>query len=839
MPKNLTKFNTSWFSRVDSDNNPVQIWLKSGSTETTFRCSLCQTNDLNCGNQGWKAIEQHMSNYKHKNILNQWKQNTKFTVLSSLSPSSRPANASNSSSMSVPVLEKNHKDKLLSSEDQITKAEVLWSLNVAQKGFSYSSCNELNELFPLMFPDSSIAKKFSIQSDKMSYVISHGLGPYFKKQMLEDVKKADKFTLIFDEQTNNQNKKQLDMFFRYWCNEKQGVVNRFYKSVVLGHAYATTLRDVILESFATDGLNLNKLLMLGRDNPNVNISLENLINTEMKKQGGCLLRIGGCSIHTVHNAFKSGMTSSKWYVDNFCLDLYSWFKCSPARQEDFQSVVDDIDSALEKTILYFCITRWVLMGKVVNRILIQWEVLCDYFLRFLPEKQSSQIQKNKRFDNIKLVLSSNLAKVRLNFVLFLCQNIFDRFLTFFQCEEPLIHLLYKELTELYRNILLAFLKPDSVQQKSGSDLLNVDLEQSSIWLSDKEIRIGEQTRKLVPSLSFDEKKTFYEDIRKIYKSIGAYLKKNLPLNNMLLRDLQVLNCSSRTDLSSGDQIVRVARAIPNLLNDSDIDALENEWLLYSIEVIDRSWFVKDEYVDLNGNNHVKYHRIDDYWNKVFVILTDKGVPKYPTMTKLIKNALIISHGNADVERGFSINSNIVTENRSSLSESSVNGLRLVHDGVKFFGGGSAHKVVVNTDMINAVKRSSSVYREELMAEKLSIALFNKKNAEKETIQNEKQQHLEDEKQLLNKQKNLETQLKEAESLIKEGTNRLEGALKSGVLSEVYAANLLICGGREKLVCVSEQQQQLTDELDKLRLKRKDLFLHEQSITKKMKICEQK
>lgn len=366
MPKNLTQFNTSWLSRVDANNDPVKIWLKMGSTSTTFKCSLCQTSDLSCGNQGWKAVEQHMNIHKHKQILSQWKNNMKFTV--STQSSSSSTNPSTSTSTSIPILERsNNKDKTLSLEDQITKAEILWSLNVAAKGFSYSSCDELNELFSSMFPDSAIATKFTIQADKMSYVISHGLGPYFKKLMIEDVKKADKFVLIFDEQTNNQNKKQLDMFLRYWSNEKQGVTNRFYKSVVLGHAYATTIRDVILESFATDGLDLNKLLMLGRDNPNVNISLENLIAMEMKKQGGCLLKIGGCNIHVVHNAFKNGISSCKWYVDNFCLDLYSWFKCSPARQEDFKNVVDEIDAALEKTILYFCITRWVLLGKVVTQ----------------------------------------------------------------------------------------------------------------------------------------------------------------------------------------------------------------------------------------------------------------------------------------------------------------------------------------------------------------------------------------------------------------------------------------------------------------------------------------
>ncbi len=46
MPKNLTKFNINWLSRVDVNNDPVKIWLKSGSTSSTFKFSLCQINEL-------------------------------------------------------------------------------------------------------------------------------------------------------------------------------------------------------------------------------------------------------------------------------------------------------------------------------------------------------------------------------------------------------------------------------------------------------------------------------------------------------------------------------------------------------------------------------------------------------------------------------------------------------------------------------------------------------------------------------------------------------------------------------------------------------------------------
>ncbi len=60
--------------------------------------------------------------------------------------------------------------------------------------------------------------------------------------------------------------------------------------------------------------------------------------------------------------------------------------------------------------------------------------------------------------------------------------------------------------------------------------------------------------------------------------------------------------------------------------------------------------------------------------------------------QLIKNVLIISHGNADVERGFSTNGNILTEERTLLSEKSINGLRTTYDTVEYLVYGSVHKV---------------------------------------------------------------------------------------------------------------------------------------------------
>jgi hypothetical protein len=93
--------------------------------------------------------------------------------------------------------------------------------------------------------------------------------------------------------------------------------------------------------------------------------------------------------------------------------------------------------------------------------------------------------------------------------------------------------------------------------------------------------------------------------------------------------------------------------------------------MYSIEAIDVSWIIKQKYNDSERNEHIQYQEIDYYRNKVLPIVRSAEHPKYPILSKLIKNILIISHGNADVERKFSINGNILTDERTLLSEESI------------------------------------------------------------------------------------------------------------------------------------------------------------------------
>jgi hypothetical protein len=103
------------------------------------------------------------------------------------------------------------------SNDQVTRAEIVWCLKCITSHFSYNSSCDMKGIFQLMFPDSSIAQRMTIGSTKMAYSISYGLAPYFHSTLLTDIQKCPKIVVCFDEAMNRiAQRGKMDVVIRYW-----------------------------------------------------------------------------------------------------------------------------------------------------------------------------------------------------------------------------------------------------------------------------------------------------------------------------------------------------------------------------------------------------------------------------------------------------------------------------------------------------------------------------------------------------------------------------------------------------------------------------------------------
>ena len=178
----------------------------------------------------------------------------------------------------------------------------------------------------------------------------------------------------------------------------------------------------------------------------------------------------------------------------------------------------------------------------------------------------------------------------------------------------------------------------------------------------------------------------YMRAKAFYIKVVASLLKTLPIRNPILRDLQVLHPIARQADWSSDAIRRLAVAI-KLFPRDQIDAVVDEWeSLKADPSVTSEWnpssdvqdgCSSDEDLDLvpEIEKTVNEQRIDTYWSEIFKTKTSSGLLRYPSLSKLVKLCLTLSHGNSDVERSFSENKLLLTPTRTRMSDATLNGYR--------------------------------------------------------------------------------------------------------------------------------------------------------------------
>ena len=118
-----------------------------------------------------------------------------------------------------------------------------------------------------------------------------------------------------------------------------------------------------------------------------------------------------------------------------------------------------------------------------------------------------------------------------------------------------------------------------------------------------------------------------------------------------------------------------------LLVSVDINSLSDEWKLYQLHDISLEFFKTKDFNE-NGEETLLKERVDHYWRKIELMKNAVGDLKYPLIIKVVKVALSLAHGNAEVETGFSEGARNVTKDRVLLSKASANAIQSTKDGLK-------------------------------------------------------------------------------------------------------------------------------------------------------------
>ena len=98
------------------------------------------------------------------------------------------------------------------------KAEIRWVLKVVDSNFSLRSCLNFNDLFRVMFLDSTITKNFGLIKKKCEYYINIVIASYVRR-LSKETTEISSFLTIYTLNGYVQ-KEQRNIKIRFWCDGK-------------------------------------------------------------------------------------------------------------------------------------------------------------------------------------------------------------------------------------------------------------------------------------------------------------------------------------------------------------------------------------------------------------------------------------------------------------------------------------------------------------------------------------------------------------------------------------------------------------------------------------------
>ena len=189
------------------------------------------------------------------------------------------------------------------------------------------------------------------------------------------------------------------------------------------------------------------------DDTSANLGVRNSIKTRViLKNENCYFM--GCPCHIIHNTAHKGSVGftrvTKFDIEDFCIDIYFYFDKSSKRKNALQNYAEFCDQEYRQ-ILKHVNVRWLSLERAVERILLQYASLKNYF-------QSENVPKSttnangvesewggaKRFKRLKKAFDDRMTEVYLYFFSGVLP-IFKQKNLLLQREDPCIHLVHRQL----------------------------------------------------------------------------------------------------------------------------------------------------------------------------------------------------------------------------------------------------------------------------------------------------------------------------------------------------------------------------------------------------------
>ncbi|XP_013856113.1 uncharacterized protein LOC106511946 [Austrofundulus limnaeus] len=557
----------------------------------------------------------------------------------------------------------------------------------------------------------------------------------------------------------------------------------------MGHHTAEQMFERV-EKVCSD-ISFQNLIQLSMDGPNVNWKLFSIVQQHIEEQTGRkMLNVGSCGLHTLHNSFRAGCAATDWELGNALSSLWL-FKDVPARREDYTAVTGSSSFPLD-----FCSHRWLENVDVAERALQILPCLKMYINAAKTKTVTEPCTKS--FIAAQKIVEDELIPAKLNFFIMVAREI-TPFLKLYQTDKPMLPFMSKDLTNMLRSLMEKFIKPGVMKDATTAvKLLQVDFADTENHMDLTKLKVGfisqralEDHMKKNPNA--DRLRLEFRQICKLFllKMVAKLLEKS-HLKYPLLRSMSFLD--PRVLLESKEMSTRKLITVLRLLVEAG---------RIQEKCCDETLREFGNFFDFNlmsaSHSFRSYHPENDRLDELYNGCLSNKV-EYHNLWEVVNLVLILSHGQASVERGFSINKEVMVQN---LKEHSLIAQRVIHDHVQSIGG------LLNIAYTKELLLSAAAGRQ-----KYHMYLDDQKRLKQDEQKAQKRKELTDEiSEVKAKKKRMEEDIS---VLLRSADHNAEKAESRGKLCFISKSNSLRRAAKEKERNLKTLEKLLSEKVNELR-----------------------
>ena len=333
--------------------------LIKSTKESCVFCTYCK-QDVSVLHGGRDDCKRHVESKKHESN----------------------ANLQNSNSNLLSFFEKRESPMEL----QVTNAETLFTHFIIEHNVPIAVSDHAGPLFRKMFPDTEIAKKYGCARTKTSAIIDN-LSRDKIETIVETLQKT--FFACATDGSNDVNTQLYPIVVRYYNKEIDQIMTALLSMPSCNESCTgENIFNLLNREFVKYNIPWGNCVSFGCDNASVMTGKHKGVAKFVADQNENIY-ISGCPCHLVHIAAQKAAQKIPIKFEDLLVDIYYYLDKSSKRNLELKNCQLMCEIKTHK-ILKHVSTRWLSLGKCLERLLEQWDALKMFF------EQEYEIEKKKK-----------------------------------------------------------------------------------------------------------------------------------------------------------------------------------------------------------------------------------------------------------------------------------------------------------------------------------------------------------------------------------------------------------------------------------------------------------